>query len=59
MAEQYGLTDTYELPVNVYTPTDTFWVKWRKDKAAMKDKGFHVVKVNRSYLVLHFFDKKS
>ena len=59
MAEQYGLTDTDELPVNVYTPTETFWVKWRKDKAVMKDKGFHVVKVNRSYLVLHFFDRKN
>ena len=31
MAEQYGLTDTDELPVNVYTPTETFWVKWRKN----------------------------
>ena len=56
MAEQYGLSDTNELPVNVYKPTETFWIHWRKNKNEMKDKGYHVAKVNRSYLVFHFFD---
>ncbi len=56
MAEQYGLNDTNELAVNVYQPTETFWIHWRKDKARMKEQGYHVAKVNRSYLVFHYFD---
>ena len=57
MAEQYGLNDTNELPVNVYKPNETFWFHWQKNKNEMKEKGYHVAKVDRSYLVFHFFDK--
>ena len=53
MAEQYGLTDVSELPVNVYVPTETFRVKWRKDKAAMKDKGYWAHKACRERKVLN------
>ena len=57
MSEEYGLNDTNELMVNVYKPSETFWQSWRINKAQMKDKGYHVAKVNRSYVVLHYFDK--
>ena len=39
--------------VEVFYPSTKFWVKWRRNKNAMKAKGYRVVKIAETWYVLH------
>ena len=39
--------------VATFFPSPKFWVKWRRNKTAMKAKGYSVVKIANIWYVLH------
>ena len=53
MEETYGLREADKLDVDVYKPTESFWIRWRSDKPLMKLRGFRVLKIGTTYIVLH------
>ena len=41
-----------EAEIAIFYPSADFWVKWRRNKHAMKAKGYRVVKIEDNWFVL-------